>query len=156
MKIYLANDLGFNTVGAYWLRVYFNRKLEEMFLRLRIEEYEIFEPFDDNKGDTWERIADNNETTLFESDVFVGISEGQSFDSGVAAEIGMSYVQNPHRPIFVMRSDGRAINDHPETSLNLQVQNCVCKTGGSVVDRTDDLIDKIERYIREKKESEQE
>jgi len=55
-----------------------------------------------------------------------------------------------------MRSDGRAINDHPETSLNLQVQNCVCKTGGSVVDRTDDLIDKIERYIREKKESEQE
>lgn len=146
VKVYLANDLGFNEAGRYWLDNVCIPAIEEVFAKNKIDAV-IYEPFRDNAGEGREGLAADNEKHLFESNLFMGISEGQSFDTGVATEIGMSYARNAYRRIYVMRSDSRRTNDHPKSSMNLQTQSCVEKSGGTISKSLKDLIVSLDHYL---------
>jgi len=146
LKIYLANDLGFNDAGRYWLDNVLIPRIEEVVRAAGVEPV-IYEPFRDNPGEGWKGLAEQNEHYLLASNLFIGVSEGQSFDTGVAVEIGISCNNDCTRRIHVLRTDSRRTNDHPDTTLNLQLQNSIEESGGGIHKSLDALLRALDYHM---------
>lgn len=113
MKIYLANglfsqaDRDFNTKVAHYLRSY------GAVLYVPQENMGIN---DKSKIVTSIDIVNADLSELMASDVLVAIIDGETIDSGVAAEIGAFYTTG--RPIIALCTDIRFNNDMLENKMN--------------------------------------
>lgn len=151
MKIYLASPYGFTSAGQEFMK-------KTMMPLLKKEKHAVLNPWDDlstinkkiidyDKLDQKSRIsklkilnnamAQKNVTMIDKSDLVLAVLDGSDVDSGVAAEIGYAYAQN--KKIFGYRSDFRLTGDNIGSTVNLQVEFFIIKSGGKIHSNLQDL-----------------
>ncbi|MGA7728057.1 MAG: nucleoside 2-deoxyribosyltransferase [Dehalococcoidales bacterium] len=86
-------------------------------------------------------VASKNERSIRDCDFVIGILDGVDVDSGTASEIGFAY--GIGKRIFGFRTDSRKTGDNDGSTVNLQVQYWIEKSGGHIA--TD--ITEVKEYI---------
>jgi nucleoside 2-deoxyribosyltransferase len=149
-RIYLAGPLGFSEAGRHFydgVFVPFIRGLGFEVLdpwaladKKKIEAVERM-PFGPERRDAWRRLnmelGANNRSAIDEAQAVVAILDGTDVDSGTAAEIGYAFGQG--KPIVGYRGDFRLSADNEGGIVNLQVEYFIRESGGTIVDRYEDL-----------------
>ncbi len=160
-SIYLANALGFSSVGKASLNV-----IKE---RLEVAGFKVHEPFSacENLGkeiSTIEQgpgsflarqekmheismqIGSLNKDAIARADFLVAVLDGSGMDidSGVAAEIG--YAAAIGKKIFGLRTDFRSSGENPGVQVNLQVEFFIRCNGGDIFGGADELVKGMMRY----------
>jgi nucleoside 2-deoxyribosyltransferase len=161
--IYVAGPLGFSEAGRSF---YYG----SMLPHLRGAGFEIFDPwklteavkidfvkrlpYGPAKRYAWERlnfeIASNNVVALNQCDGVVAVLDGSDVDSGTAAEIGYAFAKN--KPIVGYRGDFRLSGDNEGSTINLQVEFFVSKSGGSVVSTFSEISEALRVALKRQAE----
>ncbi len=140
MKIYLANQLGFSTVG--------HKALTHIIQELENINCQVYEPLEETRK-ALERgmafsatnIGKLNETAMVQSDLMVAILDGgHQVDDGVASEIG--YCTAMKKKIFGLRTDIRTC-DSTSSTVNIQIEYFIEKSGGKICTTLADLLESI-------------
>jgi nucleoside 2-deoxyribosyltransferase len=128
-RVYVASPLGFTEAGREFVA---NRLLPA----LAGAGFTPIDPFalEPAAGAT---IGETNVRALDGADVVLAVLDGPDVDSGTAAEIGYAFARD--KPIVGYRSDLRRAGEHDGVVVNLQVEHFIRASGGSVVDRLDDV-----------------
>nr|MDO8116746.1 nucleoside 2-deoxyribosyltransferase [Candidatus Sigynarchaeota archaeon] len=154
-SIYLANALGFSSVGKTSLHV-IQKRLEDAG-------FTVHEPFsaceslgreiskiEQDQGNLAAarekmheismQIGQLNQDAMASVDLLVAILDGSGMDidSGVAAEIG--YAAAIGKKIFGLRTDFRSSGENPGVQVNLQVEFFITCTGGAIFGELDELV----------------
>lgn len=151
MKLYLAGPLGFSEAGrAFQYQVLIPRFAELGFQVLDpwrlTDAHEISQvnslPYGAKKKHAWrelnQKIALNNTRAIDGCDFVVAVLDGPDVDSGTAAEIGYAFAKG--KRILGYRSDFRMSGDNEGTTVNLQVEFFILKSGGRVCRDLEELI----------------
>jgi len=150
MKVYLAGPLGFSEAG----RSYQNDILIPELERLQFEVLDPWRltdqgkiaavnamPYGAARRSAWRKlnveIAGNNQAAIDESDLVLAVLDGADVDSGTAAEIGYAFARG--KPIIGYRGDFRLSADNEGSTVNLQVEYFIRKSGGEIVSKFADL-----------------
>jgi len=155
-KIYVAGPLGFSEAGLFF---YYQKLLPA----IKETGYEIFDPWIHGPTDkienikkienelklsqvrkTWKEINQeigmNNINALDKVDGLVAILDGPDIDSGTAAEIGyFCGKHNSGRPIIGYRSDFRLSSENIGGIVNIQVEQFIYLTNGTIVTNIEEL-----------------
>ncbi|RMH30869.1 MAG: hypothetical protein D6690_17965 [Nitrospirae bacterium] len=133
LSAYLASPLGFTESGRFYLNhvllPFFDRF--DRLIVLNPWQYAI-EPESDPIA-----IGARNVEMLSLADFAIAILDGPDVDSGTAAEIGFACANG--LPIIGLRHDQRHANDHPHTTINLQVEYFIRYSGGCLVSSLDEM-----------------
>ena len=91
--------------------------------------------------DEWRRLNEeigaNNRTAIDGARGLVAILDGADVDSGTAAEIGYAFARG--KLIVGYRGDSRVSADNEGGVINLQVEYFIRQSGGTIVNRYEDL-----------------
>ena len=150
IRIYLASPLGFSEAGRYFyttVLVPFVRGLG----------YEVLDPwtltdvrkiltvqgmpYGPAKREAWRTLnlemGATNRAAIDAARGVVAVLDGTDVDSGTAAEIGYAFARG--KLIVGYRGDFRLSADNEGSTVNLQVEYFIRESGGSIVDRYEDL-----------------
>jgi nucleoside 2-deoxyribosyltransferase len=149
-RIYLAGPLGFSEAGRY----FYTSVLVPFVSGLG---YEVVDPwtlthsrkieaartmpYGPGRRDAWRQlnteIGANNCAAIDGARGLVAILDGADVDSGTAAEIGYAFARG--KLIVGYRGDFRLSADNEGGIVNLQVEFFIRASGGTIVDRYEDL-----------------
>jgi nucleoside 2-deoxyribosyltransferase len=144
MKIYVAGPLGFSEAG----RAFYN---DSLLPRLTGLGHDVLDPwkltdqakidavmklaYGAEKRDAWRRlnveIGGNNASAIDRCDAVFAILDGVDVDSGTASEIGYAFGRG--KPILGYRGDFRLSADNEGSTVNLQVEFFIRKSGGTII-----------------------
>ena len=150
IRIYLAGPLGFSEAGRH----FYNAVLVSFVSNLG---YEVLDPwtltdprkieavekmpYGPEKREAWRQlnreIGANNRAAIDEARGVVAVLDGVDVDSGTAAEIGYAFARG--KLIIGYRGDFRLSADNEGSIVNLQVEFFIRESGGTIVDRYEDL-----------------
>jgi nucleoside 2-deoxyribosyltransferase len=150
VRIYMAGPLGFSEAGRQFytsVLLPFVRSLGHDVLDpwtatdpCRIEAVRKM-PYGPERREAWRElnreIGANNRAAIDEARVVVAILDGTDVDSGTAAEIGYAFARG--KLIVGYRGDFRLSADNEGSTVNLQVEYFIRESGGTIVDRYQDL-----------------
>jgi nucleoside 2-deoxyribosyltransferase len=143
MKIYLAGPLGFSEVGRSFhesvIVPLLNRaghsvldpwKLTDGKKIARVKAL----PYGAAKRRKWtalnREMGANNARAIARCDIVFAVLDGVDVDSGTAAEIGYAFALG--KPILGYRGDFRLSADNEGSTVNLQVEYFIRKSGGTI------------------------
>jgi nucleoside 2-deoxyribosyltransferase len=150
IRIYLAGPLGFSEAGRH----FYTRVLIPHVRRLggevldpwtltdarRIRKVQGM-PYGRAKREAWRRLnlemGATNRAAIDAAGVIVAVLDGTDVDSGTAAEIGYAFARG--KAIVGYRGDFRLSADNEGSTVNLQVEYFIRASGGSIVERYQDL-----------------
>jgi nucleoside 2-deoxyribosyltransferase len=149
-KIYMAGPLGFSEAGRRFhtavlvpfVRGFGFEVLDPWTLTDpgKIETVQKM-PYGPDKREAWRaldrEIAANNRAAIDEAQGVVAVLDGADVDSGTAAEIGYAFARG--KLVVGYRGDFRLSADNEGTVVNLQVEFFIRESGGTIVDRYEDL-----------------
>ena len=149
-RIYLAGPLGFSEAGRH----FYNAVLIPYVQGLG---YEVLDPwtlteaakiqavqsmaYGPAKREAWRTLnlemGATNRAAIDTADAVLAVLDGTDVDSGTAAEIGYAFARG--KLIVGYRGDFRLSADNEGSIVNLQVEYFVRASGGTIVDRYEDL-----------------
>jgi len=149
-RIYLASPLGFSQAGRHFytsVLVPFVRRLGYEVLdpwartdQRTIEAVQKM-PYGAARRDAWRTLnremTANNRAAIDEARGVVAVLDGVDVDSGTAAEIGYAFARG--KLIVGYRGDFRLSADNEGSTVNMQVEYFIRESGGTIVDRYEDL-----------------
>lgn len=112
VAVYVASPLGFSTPTRHYY---------ETVLLPALGGHEVLDPWAGTPDRTAAQIGADNEAMIRRADVVLAVLDGTDVDSGTAAEIGFAAALGV--PVVGWRSDWRQAGDHPDATVNLQVQH---------------------------------
>jgi nucleoside 2-deoxyribosyltransferase len=152
--VYVASPLGFSEPGRHYLA-------NVLHPRLSAAGWEVLDPWEDDTGavaatlalppgpgrldalvEMSRAIGNRNRTLLAAADAVLAVLDGPDADSGTAAEIGWAAARGT--PVVGWRSDFR-LADHEAARVNLQVEDFVLVSGGTLVVSLDDALAALDR-----------
>ena len=150
VRIYLAGPLGFSEAGRYFYNavlVPFVKGLGYEVLDpwtltdpMRIQEVQAM-PYGPAKREAWRKLnlemGATNRAAIDDAQGIVAVLDGPDVDSGTAAEIGYAFARG--KLIVGYRGDFRLSADNEGSIVNLQVEYFIRESGGTIVDRYQDL-----------------
>ncbi len=157
-KIYIASPLGFSEAGRFFM-------YERIIPLLAKSGIEVIDPWKLTPGhmidnvikinDTDERtrawqsmnmlIGDNNRKGIERSDGLIAVLDGCDVDSGTAAEIGYAFALG--KKITGYRGDFRYAGDNEGSTVNIQVEYFIYKSGGKIYSDLDGLLQNMEKFF---------
>jgi nucleoside 2-deoxyribosyltransferase len=154
-RIYMAGPLGFSEAGRHFHRsvlVPFVQRLGFDVLDpwaltdpARIDAVARM-PYGPEKRDAWRllnrEMGARNRAAIDEAEGVVAVLDGVDVDSGTAAEIGYAFARG--KLIVGYRGDFRLSADNEGSTVNLQVEFFIRESGGTIVDRYEDLAPSLE------------
>ena len=162
---YIASPLGFSEAG----RLFYNNVLVPMIKQIGFEvrdpwtltpqktiDFAAKLPYGQEKKQRWSVvnliIGGNNARAIEESDLIVAVLDGVDVDSGTASEIGFGVALG--KTAFGYRGDFRLSSDNEGSTVNLQVEYFITKSGGEIVTSVE-LLKKVlvkyrERFVSNK------
>jgi len=149
-RIYMASPLGFSEAGRH----FYNTVLIPFVSRLG---YEVVDPwiltdprkieavqrmpYGPERRDAWRElnseIGGSNRAAIDQAQGVVAVLDGVDVDSGTAAEVGYAFARG--KLIVGYRGDFRLSADNEGGIVNLQVEFFIRQSGGTIVDRYQDL-----------------
>ena len=149
-RIYMASPLGFSQAGRH----FYDAVLLPLVRRLG---YEILDPwaltdparlaatqalpYGPVRREAWRtlnrEIGAINRAAIDRADGVVAVLDGVDVDSGTAAEIGYAFARG--KRIVGYRGDFRLSADNEGGTVNLQVEYFIRESGGTIVERYEDL-----------------
>jgi len=149
-RVYLAGPLGFSEAGRH-----FHASVLLPFVASL--GYDVIDPWaltdvakiesarrmphGPERREAWRRlnaeIGAVNQAAIDASDGVVAVLDGPDVDSGTAAEIGYAFARG--KVIVGYRGDSRVSVDNEGGVVNLQVEFFIRRSGGTIVDRYEDL-----------------
>jgi nucleoside 2-deoxyribosyltransferase len=149
-RIYLAGPLGFSEAGRH----FYNAVLIPYVQGLG---YEVLDPwtlteaakiqavqsmgYGPAKREAWRTLnlemGATNRSAIDVADGVVAVLDGTDVDSGTAAEIGYAFARG--KLLVGYRGDFRLSADNEGSIVNLQVEYFIRASGGTIVDRYEDL-----------------
>src|SRR5215471_4184701 len=150
IPIYLASPLGFSEAGRH----FYTRVLIPHVRRLggevldpwtltdarRIRKVQGM-PYGRAKREAWRRLnlemGATNRAAIDAAQAVVAVLDGTDVDSGTAAEIGYAFARG--KRIVGYRGDFRLSADNEGSTVNLQVEYFIRASGGTIVERYEDL-----------------
>lgn len=150
VRIYLASPLGFSEAGRH----FYNAVLVPFVQGLG---YEVLDPwtltdsgkiqtvqgmpYGPAKREAWRTLnlemGGTNRAAIDAARGVVAVLDGTDVDSGTAAEIGYAFARG--KLIVGYRGDFRLSADNEGSTVNLQVEYFIRESGGTIVDRYQDL-----------------
>jgi hypothetical protein len=98
-------------------------------------------PYGPARREAWRaldrEIGATNRAAIDRADGLVAVLDGVDVDSGTAAEIGYAFARG--KLIVGYRGDFRQAADNERATVNLQVEYFIRESGGTIVDRYEDL-----------------
>jgi nucleoside 2-deoxyribosyltransferase len=98
-------------------------------------------PYGPTRRDTWRaldrEIGAANRAAIDAAHGVVAVLDGVDVDSGTAAEVGYAFARG--KLIVGYRGDARLSADHEGGTVNLQVEYFIRESGGTIVERYEDL-----------------
>ena len=98
-------------------------------------------PYGPARREAWRvlnrEIGASNRGALDRADGMLAVLDGVDVDSGTAAEIGYAFARG--KLIIGYRGDFRLSADNEGSTVNLQVEYFIRESGGSIVERHEDL-----------------
>ena len=102
-------------------------------------------PYGPEKRDAWRRLnremGARNRKAIDDAQCVVAVLDGVDVDSGTAAEIGYAFARGKF--IVGYRGDFRLSADNEGSTVNLQVEFFVRESGGTIVERYEDLASSL-------------
>jgi nucleoside 2-deoxyribosyltransferase len=158
MRVYLAGPLGFSEAG----RSFHDGVLVPLLTGLG---HEVLDPwkltpqskidavlsmsYGPRKRKAWQslnpEIAARNQQAIDESECILAVLDGTDVDSGTAAEIGYAYARA--KPIIGYRGDFRLSADNEGSTVNLQVEYFILKSGGEIVATINEIPAALSRIL---------
>jgi len=149
-RIYMASPLGFSQAGRHFydgVLVPFVRRLDFAVLDpwtltdpARIAAVQAL-PYGPTRREAWRRLnhemGATNRAAIDEAHGVVAVLDGVDVDSGTAAEIGYAFARG--KLIVGYRGDFRLSADNEGSTVNLQVEYFIRESGGTIVERYEDL-----------------
>jgi nucleoside 2-deoxyribosyltransferase len=149
-RIYLAGPLGFSEAGRHFYRAVLIPYVEGLG-------FEVLDPwtltdaakigavqsmgYGPAKREAWRTLnlemGATNRAAIDAADAVVAVLDGTDVDSGTAAEIGYAFARE--KLIVGYRGDFRLSADNEGSIVNLQVEYFVRQSGGTIVERYEDL-----------------
>lgn len=145
-KIYIASPLGFSEASRNF---YYGRLLS----LVREYGFEVLDPWDagieppapEAEKDVWDRFnmltGERNRKMIESGDGVLAVLDGTDVDSGTASEIGYAFALG--KRILGYRGDFRLTGDNPGSTVNLQVEYFIRKSGGTIVRSIEELADAL-------------
>ena len=145
-KIYIASPLGFSEAS----RVFYYERLLPL---VRESGFEVLDPWDagleipapEAEKEAWRRfnalVGEKNTKAIGSSDGVLAVLDGTDVDSGTASEIGYAFALG--KKILGYRGDFRLTGDNPGSTVNLQVEYFIRKSGGTIARSIEELADAI-------------
>ena len=150
IRIYLASPLGFSEAGRH----FYTRVLIPHVRRLGGEVLDPWTLTDARrirrvqamaygraKREAWRRLnlemGATNREAIDAAQAVVAVLDGTDVDSGTAAEIGYAFARG--KRIVGYRGDFRLSADNEGSTVNLQVEYFIRASGGTIVERYEDL-----------------
>ncbi len=150
VRIYMAGPLGFSEAGRH----FYDSVLVPFVSSLG---YEVLDPwtltdprkieavqkmpYGPERREAWRKlngeIGANNRAAIDDAHGVVAVLDGVDVDSGTAAEIGYAFARG--KLIIGYRGDFRLSADNEGSIVNLQVEFFIRQSGGTIVDRYEDL-----------------
>jgi nucleoside 2-deoxyribosyltransferase len=147
--VYVASPLGFSEPGRHYLATVLHP-------RLSAAGWDVLDPWDDETGIVAATLAlppgasrmealvrmsraigERNRALLAAADAVLAVLDGPDADSGTAAEVGWAAAHGV--PVVGWRSDFR-LADHEAAVVNLQVEDFVIVSGGTMVTTLEEAI----------------
>ena len=141
-KIYIASPLGFSEA---WRGFYCERLLP----LVRESGFEVLDPWNADidipspgaEKEAWESfntlVGEKNARAIESSDGILAVLDGTDVDSGTASEIGYAFALG--KKILGYRGDFRLTGDNTGSTVNLQVEYFILKSGGKIVRSVEEL-----------------
>ncbi len=99
------------------------------------------------KRNAWHKlnfqIGDLNTAEIESSDIVLAVLDGTDVDSGTAAEIGYAFAKG--KKILGYRGDFRLSADNEGSTVNIQVEYFICKSGGTIVNTIKQIKKELKR-----------
>ena len=150
IRIYLAGPLGFSEAGRHFyttVLVPFVQGLGyEVLDPWTLTDSRTIEavqgmPYGPEKREAWRKLnlemGATNRAAIDAAHGVVAVLDGTDVDSGTAAEIGYAFARG--KLIVGYRGDFRLSADNEGSIVNLQVEYFIRESGGTIVDRYEDL-----------------
>ena len=149
-RIYIAGPLGFSEAGRHFytsVLVPFVGSLGydvadpwTLTDARKIEAVQAM-PQGPDRREAWRRLNEeigaNNRAAIDDARGLLAILDGADVDSGTAAEIGYAFARG--KVIVGYRGDSRVSADNEGGVINLQVEYFIRQSGGTIVNRYEDL-----------------
>lgn len=149
-RIYLASPLGFSEAGRHFYAAVLLPFVRGLGLEVldpwtltdarRIDAVQAL-PYGPAKREAWRRLnmqmGATNRAAIDRAHAVVAVLDGVDVDSGTAAEIGYAFARG--KLILGYRGDFRLSADNEGSTVNLQVEYFVRRSGGTIVTRWEDL-----------------
>ena len=149
-RIYLAGPLGFSQVGRHFHTAVLVPLVRGLGFEV-LDPWALTEPARLDavrampegaaRRHAWRRLnhemGAGNRAAIDAADALVAVLDGPDVDSGTAAEIGYAFARG--KPIVGYRGDFRLSADNEGGAVNLQVEYFIRESGGTIVDRYEDL-----------------
>jgi nucleoside 2-deoxyribosyltransferase len=159
VKIYLAGPLGFSEAGRSYQDTILIPALARagwdvvdpwrLTDRAKLDAV-VAMPYGAEKRDAWRKlnheIGANNQAGIDASDAVLAVLDGVDVDSGTAAEIGYAFARG--KPILGYRGDFRLSADNEGSTVNLQVEYFIRRSGGDIATSLEDAVAKLEALRR--------
>ena len=159
IRVYLASPLGFSEAGRH----FYTRVLIPHVRRLGAEVLDPWTLTDARrirrvqgmaygraKREAWRRLnlemGATNRLAIDAAHAVVAVLDGTDVDSGTAAEIGYAFARG--KRIVGYRGDFRLSADNEGSTVNLQVEYFIRASGGTIVERYQDLGQALESAMR--------
>ena len=149
-RVYMASPLGFSQAGRHFYTAVLMPFVSGLGYEV-IDPWTLTDPrkiasvqampFGLERGEAWRRlnheIGANNRAAIDGAQGVVAVLDGADVDSGTAAEIGYAFARG--KLIVGYRGDFRLCADNEGSIVNLQVEYFIHASGGSIVNRYEDL-----------------
>jgi nucleoside 2-deoxyribosyltransferase len=150
VRIYLASPLGFSEAGRH----FYHGVLVPFVSGLGFEVLDPWTltdprkvqlvqalPYGPAKREAWRELnmemGAANRAAIDRAEAVVAVLDGADVDSGTAAEIGYAFGRG--KLVVGYRGDFRLSADNEGSTVNLQVEYFIRESGGTIVDRYEDL-----------------
>ena len=150
IRIYLAGPLGFSEAGRHFYNTVLVPHVRGLGYGVldpwtltdarRIRAVQDL-PYGSAKREAWRALnlemGATNRAAIDAARAVVAVLDGTDVDSGTAAEIGYAFARG--KLIVGYRGDFRLSADNEGSTVNLQVEYFIRESGGTIVDRYEDL-----------------
>jgi nucleoside 2-deoxyribosyltransferase len=153
--IYLAGPLGFSEAGSHFHNTVLIPFVQDLGYEV-IDPWTLTDPgktravkampYGQAKREAWRTLnlemGATNRAAIDRAHGVLAVLDGTDVDSGTAAEIGYAFARG--KAIVGYRGDFRLSADNEGSTVNLQVEYFIRASGGTIVDRYEDLKSSLE------------
>ena len=158
MLIYLAGPLGFSEAGRAFHGTVIRPRIEALghealdpwaLMDATDIEAVALLPYGLEKRDRWRvlngRIGEGNAEAIDRCDAVFAVLDGTDVDSGTASEIGYACARG--KKILGYRGDFRLSADNEGSTVNLQVEYFIHRSGGFIISSISELEEALQRLF---------